>query len=55
MSGLNPGASGDRVKGFFEDKGEDISVGSCIFHDDGTALVELIGVTQEGTHWGYRR
>ena len=49
VSGLNPGTPDERVVAFFEDKYENINVGTCSSLEDGTVLVELLGATQTGT------
>lgn len=48
VSGVAPGTSEERIKGFFEEKGENISVGALSSLADGTIVVELIGFTDTG-------
>ena len=45
---MAPGTSEERIKGFFEEKGENISVGALSSLADGTIVVELIGFTDTG-------
>ena len=48
VSGVAPGTTEERIKAFFEEKGEDISVEILSSLEDDAVVVELIGVTETG-------